>query len=67
MKSGYIVRTDYPEGNRMYQVYRLIDATKPDEPDNREEYAEYSGHDVAIRVAKSLNAQAAEYYWKGTE
>lgn len=64
MKSGWLVRTDYPEGNRMYQVYRLTDASAPDEEYNREVLADYSSHNDAIKIAKERNAEEAEYYFR---
>lgn len=64
MKSGWLVRTDYPDGMRMYQVYRLKDANAGDNETNRETYAHYSGHDVAIQTAKELNAKEAAYYFR---
>jgi hypothetical protein len=67
MRSGYLVRPDYPDGNRMFMVYRLTDAERPDESYNREVYASYSNHGDAIRVAKDLNAKAAEYYFRKQE
>jgi hypothetical protein len=48
-------------------VYRLTDAERPDESYNREVYASYSNHGDAIRVAKDLNAKAAEYYFRKQE
>ena len=64
MKSSYLVRPDYPDGMRMYMVYRLTDAERPDESYNREVYASYSSHNDAIRIAKDLNAREAETYFR---
>ena len=67
MKSGWRVRTDYPEGNKMYQVYRLKNARELDTEENRETYAYYSGHEIAAQVAREMNTKEAEKYFRRTD
>ena len=64
MKSGWLVRKDYCGDLTMFEVYRLLDANKPDDETNREKYNSYASHETAIFNAKRLNKQAAERYWK---
>lgn len=67
MKSGYMVMTEETDFEKVFTVYRLIDALEPDVPKNREVAGRYSSHDYAIREARKLNKRAAERFWKGCQ
>ena len=63
MKSGWLVGTDYSDTKKSFIVYRLIDATATDVPENREVEGRYSSHDYALKEARKANAREAERFW----
>lgn len=66
MKSEWRVATNYCSDIRLFQVYRLVDATKTDESGNREYKDQiYYNKDEAKAAAKAANIKESETFWKG--
>lgn len=64
MSSGWLVAPVYDGTTRKYEVYRLVNATGENVADNREVQGSYPTRNEALSVAKNLNRQEAERFWK---
>lgn len=66
VKGGWDVAPKYTGDFTMFQVYRLLDVTKPDSEDNREYQDKlYHNKDEALKAAKLLNIKESERFWRG--